>query len=166
MGKETDKIKTFLAKSFPGLKADKDFKITSDATPNYNCIAWAYQIDGRWMQPPNGYPHLDGVTYWPEGATESTDIQSLVEAFKTKGYEKCDNECLEEGFMKVALYWNPDDNKWTHAARQHRDGTWTSKMGRMNDIQHGPPEVLESDTYGKVFCIMKRKVDFSGNRKH
>ena len=162
MGKDTDKIKSILAKCFPRLKADNDFKITSKADPNYNCIAWAYQIDGRWMQPPNGckLKHLDGVTFWPEGATESFGIQSLVEAFKTKGYEICNNECLEEGYMKVALYWNPENNQWTHAARQHRDGTWTSKMGIMNDIQHGPPKVLESAAYGKVFCIMKRKVDF------
>ena len=51
MGKETDEIKKNLTRIFPGLKTDKDFKITSKATPNYNCIAWAYQIDGRWMEP-------------------------------------------------------------------------------------------------------------------
>lgn len=160
MGKETDEIKKNLIITFPGLKDDKDFKITSKATPKYNCIAWAYQIDGRWMEPPNGTPYLDGVTFWPEGATETMDIQSLVEAFKTKGYEECDNEDLEEGYMKVALYWNPNNKEWTHAARQHRDGTWTSKMGSSNDIQHGPPKVLESIPYGKVYCIMKRKVQF------
>lgn len=160
MGKGTDKIKALLINAFPRLKTDKDFKITSKADPNYNCIAWAYQIDGRWMQPPNGYPYLDGVTFWPEGATESSDINSLVEAFKTKGYEICEDESHENGYMKVALYWNPNNRKWTHAARQHQDGTWTSKMGQSNDIQHGPPEVLESDAYGQVFCIMKRKVSF------
>jgi len=112
------------------------------------------------MQPPNGMPYLDGVTFWPGGTTESMEITSLVEAFQTKGYEECNSDIHEDGYMKVALYWNPCTGEWTHAARQLRDGTWTSKMGQSNDIQHGPPKVLESKPYGKVYCIMKRKVEF------
>lgn len=160
MGEQTDRIKEFLIKAFPLLASDSSFKITSPATPDYNCIAWAYQQDGQWMQPPNGTPYLDGVTFWPEGATESMEISSLVEAFQTKGYEKCDSVVHEDGYMKIALYWNPNNGEWTHAARQHRDGTWTSRMGSSNDIQHGSPKVLESKPYGRVYCIMKRKVEF------
>ena len=42
MGESAEIIKD-LKQAFPGLKADKNFKLTSPATPNYNCIAWAYQ---------------------------------------------------------------------------------------------------------------------------
>ena len=36
---------------FPELKNDLDFKVTSPRTPNYNCIAWAYHHNDRWMWP-------------------------------------------------------------------------------------------------------------------
>lgn len=161
MGKSAE-IARMIKSCFPGLVEDKSFKLTSPADPNYNCIAWAYQKDDQWMQPPGGVklPFLDGVTFWPEGASKTTNISSLVEAFQTKGYEKCDTYNYEEGFMKVALYWNPLTQDWTHAARQHKDGTWTSKLGRENDIQHGTPFSIEGEAYGKVYCFMKRAVDF------
>ncbi len=149
-----------LKQAFPGLETDKDFKLTSDPDPNYNCIAWAYQKDGQWMQPPGGQVWFDGVTFWPEGTTKTMHISSLVGAFQTKGYETCTSEAVEKGFMKVALYWDENSQKWTHAARQHRDGTWTSKLGCANDIQHGTPHTIEGKLYGKVFCVMKRKIDF------
>lgn len=107
-----------------------------------------------------GEAWYDGVTFWPDGASKTTEVNSLIEAFQTKGYEICDSENYEFGFMKVALYWDSDSKKWTHAARQHRDGTWTSKLGRGNDIQHGTPHTIEGDNYGVVYCIMKRKVEF------
>lgn len=149
-----------LKKAFPGLNDDKDFKLTSAATPDYNCIAWAYQKDDQWMQPPGEQPWYDGVTFWPDGVSKTLEIDSLIEAFKTKSYEICDSEDYESGFMKVALYCDPTKKKWTHAARQHKDGTWTSKLGQSNDIQHGNPHTIEGDNYGEVYCIMKRKVEF------
>lgn len=157
---ESAEIIRMLKQFFPGLNADKDFKLTSPATSNYNCIAWAYQKDDQWMQPPGGEPLFDGVTFWPDGASKTTAVSSLIEAFQTKGYEICDSEDYEPGFMKVAIYWNPDTKTWTHAARQHRDGTWTSKLGRANDIQHGTPHSIEGDSYGVVYCIMKRVVEY------
>ena len=158
MGKSDEIIKQ-LKQHFPGLSNDLNFKLTSKATPNYNCIAWAYQKDDRWMQPPGGELWYDGVTFWPDGASKTPQIKSLIEAFATKGYEICDSEAFEQGFMKVALYWDARSGNWTHAARQHKDGTWTSKLGRSNDIQHGTPYTIEGDAYGQVYCFMKRKLN-------
>ena len=56
MGKGTETAKLDVIDAFPGLRYDKYFEITSPIDPNYNCIAWAYQIKGRWMWPPKGIP--------------------------------------------------------------------------------------------------------------
>lgn len=146
---------------FPNLKNDKYFKISSPEDPNYNCIAWAFQmINDRWMQPPSGsyIPQLDAITWWPDGVTEGMDISCLIEAFLNNSYVPCSSWEHEDGFIKVALYYNPNDNHWTHAARESRTGEyWMSKLGPMNDIFHGTPLVIEGEQYGKVYCYLKRE---------
>jgi hypothetical protein len=42
-----------------------------------------------------------------------------------------------------------------HAARQLLTGRWTSKLGKMEDIEHGLRD-LEGTVYGTVVLIMKR----------
>lgn len=61
----------------------------------------------------------------------------------------------ENGYTKIALY--AIDGEITHAARQLDNGLWTSKLGPLNDIQHGNPEVIEGGFYGKVAVYMKKK---------
>ncbi|WP_445013646.1 DUF7689 domain-containing protein [Paludisphaera borealis] len=75
-------------------------------------------------------------------------------AFKILGYEPCDEESLEPGFEKVALYGNTFT--YTHAARQLPDGKWTSKLGKAEDIEHDTPDVVAGGVYGEVVEIMKR----------
>lgn len=144
---------------FPKLKDDKYFKVSSPEDPNYNCIAWAYQlINNRWMQPPTGNVALDAVTWWPDGVTGSEDISCMVEAFVRNSYSVCDSWEHENGFIKVALYYNPENNHWTHAARESRSGDfWMSKLGPQNDIFHGTPFTIEGKQYGKVYCCLKRE---------
>ena len=62
----------------------------------------------------------------------------------------------EDKYQKVALYVKKDSKTWTHAARELRNGFWTSKLGQGYDIQHGTPFTIEGDSYGEVYCIMKR----------
>ena len=136
---------------------DKFFKITSPNDSNYNCIAWAYQIKGRWMWPPAGSQArvLDAVTFWPD-ENASEEVESFVDAFRLKGYEKCDTPDFEHGYRKIALYVTPGTTRCTHAARQLSTGLWTSKLGESFDIQHGTPFTIEGDVYGEVYCYMKR----------
>ena len=141
---------------FPGLSNDPDFKVTSPSTPNYNCIAWASHYDNRWMWPKiPGMLLFDGWSYWPDGVENSEDVSAFIKAFEKKGYVLCDNADFEKDFSKIALYIQPGTTDCTHAARQMRNGKWTSKLGRLNDIQHGTPYTIEGDAYGKVHCIMK-----------
>lgn len=144
---------------FPELVNDKYFKLTSPQDPCYNCIAWAYSYKDRWMWPPGGSPAkvLDAVTYWPN-ENASDDISEFIRAFKEgKGYEICENADYEKGYQKIALYVEKGTTTCTHAARQLTNGCWTSKLGPEQDIQHGTPYTIEGNTYGEVYCIMKRK---------
>lgn len=144
--------------AFPGLKNDPDFKITSPVNPDYNCIAWAYLYDDRWMWPGGvEAKSIDGFHYWPDGVEDTTDVSSFIKAFVKSGYSLCDDDSFEVGYRKVALYVKEGSKECTHASRQLSNGKWTSKLGRYHDIQHGSPYTIEGDVYGKVHCIMKRE---------
>lgn len=153
MGEETQ-----IRRIFPNLQSDTDFKITSPRTPNYNCIAWAYHYNDRWMWPGGQEMKIcDGFHYWPDDVEDSEDVTAFIKAFEKTGYTLCDNHDFEEGFRKIALYVVKDTTQCTHAARQLSNGKWTSKLGEFNDIQHGTPYTIEGKVYGEVYCIMKRE---------
>lgn len=158
MGERTELIKQFLFSAFPKLRDDADFKITSKETYAYNCIAWAYGYDDRWMWPKTGKDELlDGICYWPIDVIQEASIGNFIKAFHQKGYECCDNGDFEDKYQKIALYAKPDS--WdicTHASLQKRNGCWSSKLGPSCDIQHGTPYSIENNDYGKVRCFMKR----------
>ncbi len=157
MGKGTEAARLDVISVFPGLSSDDHFDVTSPEDPSYNCIAWAYQIKGRWMWPPAGIPvSLDAVSYWPD-ENASTDVERFVEAVSMKGYEKCEDASFEDGYRKIALYVKPGTQECTHAARQLSSGFWTSKLGQWYDIQHSTPKEIEGRCYGVVYCYMKRE---------
>jgi hypothetical protein len=56
-------------------------------------------------------------------------MSAFIQAYKSLGYELCDNSELEAGFEKIAIYATSDGEP-THAARQLSVGLWTSKLGR------------------------------------
>jgi hypothetical protein len=134
---------------FPGLKSTP-YRVTSPASPLYNCISWAAGDAARWWE-----PDPDGVYYWPTGAPREDSIESYTAAFLACGFETCDSPISEPGFEKVALF--ADAAGPTHAARQLADGSWTSKLGLLQDISH-ELEALEGQEYGTVIRIMKRRV--------
>lgn len=144
--------------AFPGLKEDPDFKITSPIDPDYNCIAWAYHFNNRWMWP-GGVEEksMDGFHYWPDGIEDSKEVPAFVKAFEKSGYSLCADDVFEDGFRKVALYVKEGTTECTHAARQLSNGKWTSKLGELYDIQHGTPYSIEGSVYGRVYCIMKKE---------
>ena len=134
---------------FPRLKGrPRDFRETSKATPRYNCIAWAMGDDSRCWWPSRGF-------YWPPNCRPKTTINEFKKAFATRQYKPCENGELEEGYEKIALY--ALKQRPTHAARQLKNGRWTSKLGGNVDIEHGRPEDLEEGVYGKVVCYFRRR---------
>lgn len=109
----------------PSLHNDKEYKVTSPNTRDYNCIV-----------------------------PDNTSIDSFVQAMQTEGFFICADESLEEGFTKIALY--KKNGECSHASRQCKDGTWTSKMGPLHDICHSTPHTIEGSFYGNIHCFMKR----------
>jgi len=133
---------------FPNLK-QSGFRVTSRPTSVYNCLAWAAQVDDAWWDPAPGY-------YWPDQVSRDGSIGSLISVYEKLGFRRCDDDALEMGFEKVAVYGN--NWEYTHAARQLPSGKWTSKLGKEEDIEHTTPEGLVGAIYGNVVQIMKRGI--------
>jgi len=76
------------------------------------------------------------------------------------GYVPCADGSLETNFEKVAIYVNSDGEP-THAARQLRNGKWTSKLGNFEDITHNALlDVADGpapDGYGRPKYYLKRR---------
>lgn len=135
------------SRDFPRLD-HLNHRVTSPPTPDYNCIAWSAGETTRWWQP---------GSFWPvESPPDDYGIGILEQAFRTLGFEDCENdEQLEPGYEKVALYGSM--LFYTHAARQLPDGRWTSKLGRSEDIEHDSPQAVAGGVYGELLQIMKRR---------
>ena len=131
----------WIDEEFPGI----DYKITSEQDNTYNCIAWAAGYNDDW------WSHLEDYFWIGE---RDAGIQSLVAVFVALGYTVCDSDAPEVGYEKVALY--AKNGNWEHAAWQLESGSWTSKLGVDEDIEHAAPNDLCGDLYGEVHCIMRR----------
>jgi hypothetical protein len=148
---EHDKLKRL----FSGL-SDDNFGITSQNTTSYNCLAWAVEIDTVRIDPGGGK--------WPATVPRSETIEALIDAYKTYGFEECADGEPEKGYAKIALYAHPMTNRATHAARQLKNGKWTSKLGDLQDIRHDAPEALNGKDYGSVRQYMRKPVPKSKKR--
>ena len=134
---------------FPKL-TDQNYSISSPATDNYNCVAWAYEVSNKKMWPgaPDDY-------YWPPDVAGADALQTLIKLYLNAGYEQCDNGQLEDGFKKVAIYVNEEGPQ--HVARQLESGRWTSKLGDLEDIEHDTLEILEGKDYGKATVFLRKR---------
>jgi hypothetical protein len=133
---------------FPNL-AVGEYEVTSNRTKRYNCIAWAAGDSGEWWEPTPGYK-------WPVNVPRDDSVESAKLLFESLGYEVCDDAKLEIGYSKVAIYAD-SYGSYTHAAKQLENGKWSSKLGKLQDIQHDELESICSKDYGIVSVIMKRK---------
>jgi hypothetical protein len=135
--------------AFPNLRAVAH-RQTSDAASDENCIAHAAGARGEWWEPIIG-------RIWPVGPPYYNHrIQSLVHVFERLGFVACDSGEHEPEYEKIAIYGRGD--VYEHAARQlTEDGTWTSKLGPDEDINHATLEALAGGAYGDVVKIMRRR---------
>ncbi len=135
-------------------------KRTSEATPVYNCIAWAAEDNTQWWE-----PDPFGIYYWPETIERKYSINTYVEAYKSIGYQNCSDEIMEPKFKKVAIYAD-SMNMPTHAARQLVSGNWTSKLGIDIDVEHSfvntwGNAILQMNPinlagYGKLVALLRK----------
>jgi hypothetical protein len=123
--------------------------ITSIATGDYNCIAWALEETNRfyWTGPKEFF-------YWPDDLSREETIDSFIQLFAKHGYAICANALKEKGFTKIALF--AKEGLPTHAARQLPNGLWTSKLGVLEDVRH-TLSAISGGIYGTVVLVFKRK---------
>lgn len=135
----------------PGLAATQWWK-SSEATPRYNCVAFAAGFRDRFISPVL-YDEMLGLYPWPEGVPREYSVSGYAAAMETFGYTQCADATLEEGVEKIAIYGQ--DGTAEHIARQLTSGMWTSKMGQWEDIEH-ELEGLAGGKYGEILLLMQR----------
>ena len=138
---------------FPNLTPDT-CEVTSEAKKRYNCIAWAAGNNTR-----NWWPTPGPEAYWPPGVPREVTFDAFIRAYKTLGYEVTDNNTLEPGLEKIAIFGKLNLDgllEPTHAALQLASGEWTSKLGKLEDIQHVTLAGVEGPIYGTAMFYMVR----------
>jgi hypothetical protein len=135
---------------FPRL-SKATFEITSARDTRYNCIAWAAGDTRRWWWPGEAL-----FSFWPTGIERQESITSFVEAFATLGYELSRSGDHDPGFEKVAIFASGDGAP-THMARQLPDGSWSSKIGALEDIAHIDVNGVGGTDYGEVVAFLQRR---------
>jgi hypothetical protein len=136
-----------------------NFKCCSNRTDHlpgggYNCIAWAAGKTDKWWWPTPGDPDV----YWPIpiDPVDPVTLTQFILAFESEGYSVCRHGRFENGYEKIAIFVDQDGEP-QHAARMLPAGTWTSKMGAGEDIEHNTVNVVEGPMYGTTKAFLKRR---------
>ena len=139
-----------LQQLFPGLRTTS-FDVTSPRDVRYNCIAWAAGDTRRWW-----WPGETPFSYWPNGLAREESVTSFVEAFATLGYELATSGEQDPAYEKLVIFASSDGIP-THMARQLPDGSWTSKLGALEDIAHAELEGVAGSDYGQAVAFLQRR---------
>jgi hypothetical protein len=83
-------------------------------------------------------------------------MEAYLAAFRSRGFEVCNDGSLEAGTEKIVIY--ELQGKPKHAARQLANGNWTSKMGDFEDVEHLELSCLGGPFYGEPSVYMARKI--------
>ena len=141
--------------AFPQL--GREFRITSRATPVYNCAAWALQDAHRWWWPL-------GRHYWPPNCPREETVAAFKIAFQSRGFSEGETCDYQDAIEKIVLFADKDGVP-THVARQLSNGRWTSKLGVREDISHGLAQGCEGDLYGNIALVMSRPIAGRSSRR-
>jgi len=127
---------------FPNLKKGENFTFTSLQTEDYNCVAWACDVDDEWIQ-------------FYEERKLVINVDRYIQHFSNLGYTITENRALVAGVQKIAIYKDNEGN-FKHVAKQLPSGKWTSKLGDWEDIEHDSPEALLGRSYGTQLIFMEK----------
>ena len=144
----------WVERNFSRLRPRTNFEVASRDDEDYNCIAFAASDVENWWQ-----PRIAGArgAFWPPGVPNEMTLSAFIAAFRTLGYELCDNGIPERRTEKIALYTKNGVPR--HAARQViGSSAWLSKLGNGCDIRHRDVDGVGGGDYGEVACYMSRPV--------
>ncbi|MBI2767466.1 MAG: hypothetical protein HYX53_16345 [Chloroflexi bacterium] len=91
---------------------------------------------------------------WPPDIPTVDRLAAILTFLRRLKFELCDHFEFEEGYEKVAILL--DEHGPTHVALQLGDGSWTSKLGDWEDINHTTLDVLEGSRYGTASLALRR----------
>jgi hypothetical protein len=158
-------LPSYLTKKFPKLLAD-GAKKTSEATTQYNCVAWSAARDKQWWWQSTKYESWDYCP--PELSPNDDTVENFIILFEKLGYKKRTDSTFELLHKKVAIYaisgyYEKDKLEFSHVCDQLNSGVWTSKLGKYEDIKHNSLEALagnDGEEYGEIKVILKRRCNF------
>jgi hypothetical protein len=143
-----DDPRTRLLAQLPRL-ADQGFMITSQATHDYNCVAWSLESSTQFWWPVD----LGGY-FWPTDAADPS-LPDFEQVYADLGYARCVHRDHEDGADQVAIYLDLSGTP-RHVSRRLANGNWTSKLGDSEDIEHTDVNGVCCDTYGDTVIILCR----------
>jgi hypothetical protein len=112
---------------------------------------------GRWRHEQWWWPGEPPFSFWPVGVKREETIASVIEAFATLGYESTSSSGNHEpDFDKVVIFASREGIP-THMARQLPDGSWTSKLGQLEDIAHADVTGVGGSDYGEAVAFLRRR---------
>ncbi len=132
--------------NFPNL--GHGYEVLAAASDRYNCISWSLGVTDRWL--------------WPARPGLPITFGDFDDLYSRHGYRKLSalDFTRAAGHEKIVLYARVTPENVlepTHAARQHDDGSWTSKVGKLPLIRHLQPGDLEGSIYGTPFAVYVRQ---------
>lgn len=136
---------------FPNSYKDP-FKVKSPQTTDYNCIAWAVEIEDKDIWPE---PRPYSSKYWPDNIPFEETLEAFIQFYESFGFEVCNNGKFEKKYLKIAIFTK--DGIPQHAARQLNESEWTSKLGHSYDVRH-TLESMNGGEYGNVSQFMKKQI--------
>src|SRR5947209_1509040 len=89
---------------FPKLR-ETGYRITSEATTDYNCFAWAANETSAWWSP----LQISGY-HWPDQFPRNTEMATFVALYAEAGFLACNHGEPEPGMEKIALYADSNGN--------------------------------------------------------
>src|ERR1700733_11995080 len=109
-----------IERDFPSLTPE-NYKLTSNADFNYNCLAFVLGDDKNWWEPPGEFGF-----YWPPGFSKDLRVETAVSIIKLHGFIVEFEKHSEPTSGAVAIY--AKGQEWTHFAKYTGD-QWISKLG-------------------------------------
>jgi hypothetical protein len=140
----------FIEQLFPKLKGT-GWEIRSPLDHRYNCVAWVVDDKKKWWEPDpmNQY-------YWPSGLRRNDySVEAYKDMFENLGYESSSGEEGEKGYVKIALF--SKGTLFKHVSWQRESGIWTSKLGKLQDIDHLLGS-LSGSIYGSPTIFLRKSV--------
>lgn len=139
---------------WPDLKEGKNFHFSSLKKKGFKCIWYALMLD---------VGDIDMLWFRDKYGLDKSRLDHSAKGYgdcfqKYYGFEYCNSAEYEEGWIKVVLY-EDRNNDFKHVARVLPNGNLTSKMGNYEDIEHYTMDALSGDEYGYATLFMKKQID-------